>query len=265
MQFLLPVLTAKSIGCLWILFCGFSLSTISKAENHSQTIYGIDLVYRLSEDGTTQYNALLKELAAEGLNFKTIVRPLSRSQPSFKVDKSSCIFPATSYALTTNDPAFSKAMLISSHPIDRVSLRVLTQANSPVVSQLAELSGKKIAIINGLNPNIFFSELDIFVESTPNENTRIRMLNANRIDAVLGFVPDAMLAAEALDMPVPRYDTNLSLVSDGGVSIICHDTKNTKHFINKANHIIDKLKVNGKLRSLLGPHADIVKPTTHTH
>jgi ABC-type amino acid transport substrate-binding protein len=260
MRHLTPKYIGKAVCGLCILAYGLSLSPISTAEKHIQMIYGIDLVYRLSENGTTQYNALLNELAAEGLDFNTLVRPLSRSQPKFKDDKSSCIFPATSFALTTNDASFANEKLISSTPIDRVSLRLLTKENDPVISHLSELRGKKIAVINGLNPEIFFSELNVFIEQASNEETRIRMLNADRIDAVLGFVPDAMLAAEALDLPVPQYNSDLSFVSDEGVSIICHDTITTKRFINEANRIIDKLKASGKLRRLLGPHADIVKP-----
>ena len=228
------------------------------ADSSSQLIYGIDLDYRLSENGKTQYNALLKELEEQGLLFKSVIRPLRRSQASFKRDTKSCIFPATISAIKANDTSFDNQKLLQSIPIDQVSLRVFTQSEKPFVSSLDELEGKKVAVVNGLNPDIFFPDINMSVEFTANEEARVKMLDAGRIDAVLGFLPDVLLAAEALNLPPPIYDKELSVVSDEGVSFICHDTKMTRNFLKSTNKIIYKLKTNGKLRNILGPHSDIV-------
>jgi ABC-type amino acid transport substrate-binding protein len=247
----------KALHSTLLLIFSATLSYSTQAEKPALTIYAIDLVYRLSENGTTQYNALLDALVAEGLEFQVIVRPLSRSLRDFKDDITSCIFPATINALSINDESFSTLPHLSSSPIDKVSLRLLTKADAPVISDLRELEGKNIAVINGLNPDIFFSQIDVSVESSASEEARIRMLNANRIDAVLGFVPDALLAAEALNIPVPKYSADLSFVSGEGVSIICHDTKPSNTFLKETNLIIEKLKKSGKLRAILGPHANL--------
>lgn len=251
-------LNSKSIYfSVFFLLCVIP-SHSAQAEKPTLTIYAIELVYRLSGNGASQYNALLNAFNSGGMEFETVVRPLSRSQLNFERDNKSCIFPATINALLANNKTFSEANLLSSTPIDRVSVRILTQPDTPPVTKLDELTGKTIAVINGLNPNLLFQGLDVTVEYSANEETRVKMLNAKRIDAALGFVPDIMLAAEALNMPLPKYDPNLSFVSGEGVAVICHDSKDARSFISNANEIIDKLKRNGELRQILGPHADIV-------
>jgi hypothetical protein len=253
-------LLIQNIRKTLIIFILLTLSISTQAAPPPITIYAIDLAYRLSESGNTQYNALLNAIEAEGLVFKTVVRPLSRSQLNFKRDKEACIFPATISAIMTNDKSYKKERFVSSTPIDRVSLRALTPPHKPLINTLKDLNDKKIAVVNGLNPSAFFSNINVTLEYTANEETRIKMLHANRIDAILGFVPDVLLAAEALKMPTPSYNPDLSLVSNEGVAFICHDSDSARNFINSANNIIKNMYLNGKLRKILGPYADIVPP-----
>jgi ABC-type amino acid transport substrate-binding protein len=248
---------------LTIVLLTLSSSSWSQENNPALTIYAIELDYRLSESGETQYNALLDIFTAlNNEKINAIVRPLSRTLISFKENKSSCIFPATFSALTVNDPFYDPNVandnFISSHPIDRVSLRILTKANQPTINNLMSLNNKSIATINGFNSEVIFSGLNVNVEYTANEETRLKMLHAERVDAVIGFVPDILLAAEALNIPTPNYNEELSLITIEGVGFICHKSNTTSSFIAAANKKITQLKNSGEMRTILGPHADIV-------
>ncbi len=244
---------------LIIILIALNSNSWSQEDSNPLTIYAIELDHRLSENGDTQYNTLLSMFTASSKEkINIVIRPMSRSQISFKKDKDSCIFPATVNAMIANDPSIKSEDLISSNPIDTVSLRILTKTNTPTITSLQELNNKRIAVVNGLLPDALFSGINVNMEYTANEETRLKMLNANRINAVLGFVPDILIAAENLGIDVPSYSETLSLIPVEGVGLVCHNSTNATRFITNTNKTIDSLKNTGKMREILGPHADIV-------
>jgi ABC-type amino acid transport substrate-binding protein len=257
MNYFIRTITYTAIRLIIILIT-LNSNSWSQEDTPALTIYAIELDHRLSENGDTQYNALLNLLTAGKERVNVTVRPLSRTLASFKKDKASCIFPATISAMTANGVSIIEEMLISSAPIDRVSLRILTKVDKPTIKSLNQISNQNIAVINGFNPNAIPSSLNTTIEYTSNEEIRLKMLNADRVSAVIGFVPDILLAAEALNIPVPNYDENLSLIAVEGVKFICHNSVEAKNFLATTNQSINQLKNTGKLKAILGSYADIV-------
>ncbi len=221
-------------------------------------VYAIALEYRLDEAGTKQYNRLLQAVAEEGLKFNVLVRSLSRSLISMKTDQGSCLFPATVNALVTNDNDMAAFALISSDPIDEVSLRVLTNSTKPLITSIKELEGKRIAILNGLHSEQFLGDVNADVEPTPDEYVRLKMLTAGRLDAVLSFIPDILLAAEDLGLSIPHFDEHLALLRDEGAAIVCHDNADNRAFIAQFNDVLRRMKASGELQRIMGKYAVIV-------
>lgn len=248
----------KSFLAALVLFFLITEVHSSPVSSDAVQVYAYELDYRLSENGTTQYNLLLKHIIDKGLNIKALVRPLPRTHRKILSDTNACVFPAAINSLKKIWPELNDYNLIKSYPIDRISLRVFTKTNNPIITNLKQLDGKRLAYWNGLTiEQLIPPELSLTLETTPNEEVRVKMLEANRIDAILGFIPDVLLAAEDLELNLPKYDKNLALFHEA-VSLICHENEKTTHLIEQFNKIISDMKKTGKLKEILGPHADIV-------
>lgn len=237
------------------LFIFFVFTSVSASEKIS--IYAIALEYRLREDGNAQYNKLLSRIIELGVEFNLIVRPFKRVFRDF--DKhSGCMFPVSLNTIATTAPQYKTLKLIASEAIDRVSLRVFTRTKEEKISKMEQLNGKKIGLWNGFDPKIFLKGIEASVEVTPNEEVRVKMLNAKRIDVILGHIPDVILVAEELGLPLPYYDENLAIYHGEGAAVVCHDNAANRQFISKFNDALMQLKKTGELRNILGPHVDIV-------
>jgi len=240
------------------LFLAF-FANVVLAGNVETNIHAIALEHRLNESNSKHYNQLLDELRNEGLAFNLIIKPLRRAQVGFKTDPEGCTFPATINAIYTNDIDFKSIPLISSVPIDRISLQIFTAAKKQPITSYEQLSGKRVAILNGVNPSVFLKDIEIQnIETIPNEEILIKMLNANRVDFAIGFSPDILLAAEAINQPNPVFNNKLSLFRNEGASLVCKDTELNRKLVTSFNKIINKLKKSDQLRKILGKHADIV-------
>ncbi len=241
-------------------FC-FLLTLLSMHSAHSDApifIHGYELEFRLVKGGTTQYNALFDTLKKEGLNFELKISPVRRTLREFKPEtNTSCIFPVSTDVLIRTDPDFKNSNLITSDAVDIVSLRVFTRTGAKVISDLQQLHGKKIAIWSGLNPDTLLSGIDAHIETTHSELNRVKMLDAKRIDVIFGFMPDVILAAEQLNLPFPIYDKSFALLNNENTSLVCKKTPENENFIMQFNQTIRKLKSNGELKRILGPHAEL--------
>lgn len=245
---------------VWVFTFAMSSVAISTTEGTSPSsgvkVYGYALEFRLQEQGGDQYNHMFQEMARQGLSFELVVQPFTRIIRDIGTH-TECVFPVSINAIRTAKPRYKDLPLVSSNPIDHISLRVFTRSDKPTLTSLSELDGKKVAVWDGLDADIFLKDVRATVETTPNELVRLKMLNKDRIDAILGFTPDVNLAAEVLGIPMPQYANSLALFRDEGASVVCHDTPRNREFILQFNQILAQLKESGKLREVLGPHADL--------
>lgn len=221
-------------------------------------VYGYDLEYRLREGGKAQYNLLFKRMRAKGLQIELKIMPLPRANREFFENTNSCIFPSNAALLKRQEPTIADVNFLTSLHVDLVHLRVLTKQGSPVLENLEQLNGKRIAYMTGLNLDIFLPGLTAYYETTSSEGLRLKMLNANRLDAVLGFTPDILLAAEKLDLPLPAYDKTLSVFSELA-NMVCHTGDDNKKFIAHFNNLLKEMRASGELRKIFGPHVDLAQ------
>jgi len=231
------------------LFCIFTTHGYAK-----NAVIGLDLEYRLRQDGTGHYNQMWGRLNELGLSKPLAVSPLKRAFRDFSAAKQSCLFPTTIESLKGSFPQFKDANLISSKGVDYVVLRVMTKKGTPIITDMNQLNGKRVAIWNGLDPNIYLKGVNASVETTTDEAVRLKMLYNDRVDAVLGFIPDTFLAADALGIEPPEYDDNLNFFSDHTVALVCFDSPENRKTIQSFDKHLSTLKNNGELKTILGPH-----------
>lgn len=228
---------------------------------HAETlkIYGYDLDYRLQPNGEGHYHALIQALQERGVVIDLTVLSLVRSLRAMEDDPSACNFPATINAVIRSYPQFADIPLLTGDPIDAISLRVLTRQDEALVTDLQQLAGRRVALWSGLDPDAFLGGVDAIVEQTPNESVRVRMLDARRLDVIIGFVPDVLLVADALNLPTPHFAEELALYRDEGASIVCRVTPENERALAHFNDVLADMKRSGELRDILGPYADIVE------
>lgn len=235
-----------------ILFQSFpSFGTFSR----STDVYAYALDYRLTEAGMGHYDRLLAYLQ-EGLGLDVSVQPLIRSHQSFQGSRKACLFPSAIAPLVRMYPGMKRFPLVAGNNIDYVSLRVFSHPDKRKINEVGELKGLKLAFWNGLSPDQLLEGVAVTLEPTSGESVRVKMLDAGRIDAILGFMPDVYLAAEQLGLRKPKYNENLSILKNG-VTLVCHDNPENRALIAEFNRLLRHLKRSGRLRGMLGPYAEI--------
>lgn len=241
------------------LFCValmLSLFSLSVTAHH---VIGLDLPNRLQTDGDGHYNAMWKRMVELGFSHQLDVLPLKRAFRNFSEHEDSCLFPTTVESLTTSFPQFKGKKFISSNEVDYVHLKVMTRPGEPIISDLSSLNGKKVALWNGLDPNIFLAGLDVKAETTTSEEVRIRMLNSHRVDAILGFIPDTLIAAEKMQVTAPAHEGGYVFFDNQAVTMVCFESDKNRQLLNDFNQILSQIKSSGELQKILGPHARVHK------
>ena len=235
----------------------FLFISVTATPQELTKVYGHELKHRLEPNGSKQYNAFFKAIKSYDIEFDLEVKPLSRSIRSFEKDKNSCLFPTSKMLVEKTIPKSVPIGTVESEPLDLISLHVFTNNQSKTIQKLDELNGKRIAVWGGLDVNTILKDTKPIIETTANEEIRLKMLKAKRIDAILGFKPDVQLASENLGFEQPKYNTELVLYKDEPASIVCHATPENKNFIEKINKIIIKMRKSGELKTILGGYAKV--------
>lgn len=86
------------------------------------------------------------------------------------------------------------------------------------------------------------------------DDANVKKLTFNRIQAVIGVMPDYHIYLDTL-----RYDPNF-ILDEGLDFVFCHNTQKGLKFIKHFNVILNKLKANGEYQSIMGPS---LFPLTH--
>jgi len=238
-----------------VLISVLSVPLFYPSQSVANEVIGLELGNRLQSDGQGQYNQLWNKLTSLGVSKKLLVFPLKRALRNYKPTGNSCIFPSKINSLIKIFPQFNNSDFIASNGVDYVRIKVMTRPGEPVVKELSQLRGKRVAIWNGLDPKAFLPGLDVRIETTLNEEVRLKMLYGNRVDAIIGFIPDALIAADKLGIKVPSHEGAYTYFADSPITLVCYNTEENRKFINKFNTLIKQLKLSGELREILGPHA----------
>jgi len=219
------------------------------------TLYLNRLPHRLTAASGRQYDLFLNELFADSpLKVSLQMAPLTRSKTSFLGDPDSCLFPTNLRALNVGDRASS---LVTSEQVDIVSLRLYTAGKTSPDARIADFEPERVGYIRGSGAvHVLGKSADRFVP-IESEEQLIRMVELDRIDAFLGHHPDTALALDQLNKPDTLHVSPLNFMNlRFPITFICHDNETGGHFLKTVNPRIRKMRLSGRLREILGPHAE---------
>ncbi len=232
----------------------FSLS--AKAGQFDQTtLYLNYLPHRLTETSGQQYDRLLEELIGDDDRavFRQAV-PLARGKALFLPNPDACLFPTNILALRIDQNAYK---LLVSETVDIVSLRLYTARSSTSFASVTDFDPRRVGFISGSGAIQSLPNSDQFV-AIPSEKQLIAMLELGRLDAFLGHHPDTALALDHLGKPDALHVSPITIKNlRFPVTFICHDTAVGRTFISEINKRIAAVHKSGRLRDILGPHADL--------
>ena len=217
------------------------------------------LPHRLTEKSGTQYDLFLKEVfAGSGLRIISHTVPIGRSRKLFLKDAQSCLFPSNIRALEPEDAKFD---VITSTPIDVVSLRLYTIKKTQAGANLRDFSPNRVGYILGSGAiHILGDNADRYVPISSEEGL-IKMLELGRLDAFLGHHPDTALALEDMNKPSALHVSPVMIANMRfPITFICHNNETGKALLDYVNPKIEEMRVSGRLREILGPHAEIATP-----
>ncbi|MCJ8337956.1 MAG: hypothetical protein MJK10_05760 [Pseudomonadales bacterium] len=236
-----------------LLLCSIIFTVVSSVASAQTIVYGFELKNRMSVEGGEQFDLLWQELHKLGLEFDLKVVSFSRQVRLFSRDRQSCMFPSSVPAVKRLIPEFKEFNLQGSEGIDLTGLVALTLDDSSNIHSRADLSGKSIAMWVGLDPKIFLVGVDYkSLDQAPNDETLLRMLSRKRVEVILGFMPDILLAAEKLSIALP-HSTDVWLIKKRLTQVVCHDTVENRKFLVKFNQLMKGIRSSGKLREFMGP------------
>jgi len=219
------------------------------------TLYLNQLPHRLVEGSGEQYDLFLSEVLADSpMKISVVPAPLARSKANFLADDTSCLFPTNLRALRVGDLA---NRLVISEQVDIVSLRLYTAGKETPDARIADFEPERVGYIRGSGAIYALGKnADRFVPIGTEEQL-IRMIELGRIDAFLGHHPDTALAMDQLNKPDALHVSPLNFMNlRFPVTFICHDNDVGHRFLKAVNPRILEMRMNGRLREILGPHAE---------
>ncbi len=241
----------------------FAFSTPSDAQSPLK-IFSYYLKERLSYDGDLGYNKVLDNILRDVKQEVTVnIAPLRRSSLAFARTPDSCTYPANEMAWRSHLKERQDIPLISSLPLDMVSVRIYTRLDQPKIQHADELKGKMVGhMIGSAGKAILDKDDSINFYGVEREEILLGMLTRKRVDAILGFHPDMPMAMDRLGFDQAHFADKYAVLNVP-VHIMCHKTERTIAFIETVDKHIRQIRTSGKLQKLLGPYA-IIAPLTKT-
>lgn len=229
-------------------------------------IFSIYLKERLSFDQTQGYNKVLKYILQDTYNqFSETIAPLPRASKLFEFTQDACLYPANERIWRSHKPERAKHALISSYPIDLVSVRAYTPVGRPKIRHKTDLYGLRVGHLIGSAGKAILGEPEkISYYGVTSEENLFVMLEKGRLDALLGFHPDVLMLQERLGFNEADFALDYS-VFKVPTAILCHDNARNRELISRINQQILKAHTHGVLQKLLGEHAILVPPVKNMH
>jgi len=208
---------------------------------HSVEVFGHELSGMIEDDGTGVYQVLVLKLSERfGLDSPVIsISPMKRARADFEKNKDACRIDG--------DEIFSE-WAIYSNPLGVYRLHLMTLRSQPLVHSIAELGPRTtLGGLLGLKPAYQNTAIAHFkIEEVLHERQNIDKLKLERIDAILGFVPDYNKYLDQL-----HFDSKLVLL-EGYDRLYCHNTDKAREYLRNFNLALDRMKADGSYKQIMG-------------
>jgi len=237
--------------CLLIgIFCAMLVaSPHARAENSSVRINSMALGEGLQQVGGSGFyaDAARGVLAHWGGSYTYRVTPFKRAVRNFRSGASDCIW-ALDLALL-EDIGFDVSSFVQSTPLLMSSQRIFTRHDKPVIHSLQALKGKKVGVLIGTNLEAELRPIGAEIVELNSQEAKLAVLELNRVDAVLGWMPDVAITAKIKGFTMPNFDRALA-VRLSGVGFVCHDDDVGRRFIGEVDSAITTFQTSGAFETL---------------
>lgn len=184
---------------------------------------------------------------ASGQMLNAEVMAPNRLFKEFEGGKVSCISPAN-----TNPDFYDFGFeTVQSASMTPAKVYIFTAAGTEAISDLSALSGKKVGIRSGMPYGNMVESAGLKLVKAASIEANIKKLAGGRIDAFLGYYPDAYVAFDGMGMEqLPHtVDTPVTTHDD---TLLCRKDKDGEAIIAKFNEGFEKIDASGELTQILG-------------
>jgi ABC-type amino acid transport substrate-binding protein len=193
-----------------------------------------------TSEGEGFYPRLAREiLKNESDKYTYSVLPLKRVLVELTTGNADCIFGMDrnflgSFGIDTSQYLESDQVLLSRQ-------YVFTRQADTVISDLDALKNKSVAILNGSNQESTLEQLGARAVSVNSQEAKLQMLALERVEAVIGWMPDLYLTADEFGIERPAFDPNAPLATSR-VTFLCKNNIQGRNLIHSANSAIMRMK-----------------------
>jgi len=178
--------------------------------------------------GDGEYDKMINSV--EGISLTPL--PTARAVMVFNASQS-CLSPANKNS--NFYPDYANDAFIESKPMGEARVYIFTAPGKEVISDLSKLQGKKVGARLGFDYGKNVESSDVKLIRTKEIKQNIRKLLAGRIDAIIDFTPDMLIAFEELKMDPLPYATEASLAVHQD-KVLCKNTPENERFIQQLNN-----------------------------
>lgn len=234
------------------------MSPLSSDEFPGLKVVGFPKEGRLEGDGTGPYANLVRKVMKEaGYSNQLITVPVLRAMRFFETEGEVCLVPTSKLAVSSQFPTIGPERLVESRPIDYITGHLVTRAGTAPITDPSELQGKVLGAWVGVNVKVFFPNSDFTLLKTESEASAIRMLQSGRVDVIWSWIPDVFILYDAMGLGEPVLAKDKPIFGSSA-HFTCHNTPQTRDFMSKIDIVIDRMRLDGRLKKILGKHARIV-------
>lgn len=218
---------------------------------HAQTVDIVSMVLGeglQQEDHSGFYGRLMDTILDEtALPAGFDVLPLRRALKGFAAGQHDCIWGL--------DAAFLRGFGLDDVPLVESALvlesrqYLFVAKGRPGFADRSELAGRTVGVLNGANTEPLFADIGATVVQLPSQEAKVGMLLANRVDAIGGWTPDIYISLQRMGLARDVITAGMTL-SKSGVRIVCHDTPETRGFLDAASAAIAALHETGRFTEI---------------
>ncbi len=213
---------------IWLIAMLFFSVASTARENISIAVLEIPYLASQVPEQRGLYNDFLDSLE----DVTTAFAPPARAKLMFRRGSVDCIFPA---GLTTYHVPFE---IIQSTPVRTIRAHLYTR------NEYRSFSVKKsdnIAIRRGFTFGGFRKKNPANYIDLDSDQSALKFLLKERVDAVVAYHPDIQLAAKEADIPMPFYQPSqpIYIAKD---AILCRADGDTKRFLRKVEQPIKNFR-----------------------
>lgn len=229
----------KFLFALSISFMSF-LSSASLVTVISPVIPGLH-----QSDHNGVFDIVINKLLVESGLAVHRVLPTKRSYFEFEKCQSCCFSP------DNLDPLFQapNTDLVETLPINIAKIYIFTRKGDKTLSHLSQLSGKRVGVKHGTTYGKQIDEAELNRIPANSILQNMKMLDQNRVDAVIAYIPDMFKVFQEID--AERFDyqegSPLAIYKD---SLVCKSV--SESFIQHFNQSLIQLEESGELKQMLG-------------